>query len=181
MNALTRLVRRLMFAHPQQPLVYVCSNNGVTAAVRGEDYDRALIQLRKDRSKKFKLNNGTLSDRWNESAVYPSFPVVYPQFLFSNKLPEYSRSASFRIGSIAELQEILKDCAVEYHQFWIQPIQSGSRRLNIVDCTWEQVHPEYRPGMSQIPVSNVVWSLQQATDYLHGKPVYYWNDGYVMA
>jgi len=102
MSTLKRLFRRIWDAYPKEPLVYVCSHNGVTGVVRAVDFDDEVRRMRR-----LFRREGRPQD-----AVRPQ---VNPVFLFSDKT-SLSRSF-FRVGTLDDLKQILEGCAVEQRTF----------------------------------------------------------------
>ncbi len=93
------------------PLVYLCVNNGVTAVVRAEDFDRELLRVRRSRYNRSKLSHAALAWR----------PVVeMPIFLYSNLGEGNDR----RDGNMDDLEMVVKDYAVEYREFYVPAIHS---------------------------------------------------------
>jgi len=158
MRSLKKWFRRLWDKFPSQPLLYVCSHNGVTGVVRAEDFDDE-VRLMRQEFEKNKWPDYCLRD-WE---VRPVRPQVWPIFLFSDKDPG---SRSFRVGTLKELYKILEGCRIEERSFELPPLNApGMARAG------------YHGGWNEIGRENsrhVKWSLNQAETYFHGGEISYW-------
>ncbi len=162
MHSLMKLFRRLWDIYPKEPLVYICTHNGVTGVVGAEAYDDEIRRMRRQFKKK-----GWPSDRLGRElwSLCPVRPQVYPIFLFSDKNPSPSRS--FRVGTMFEMAGILKGCRVEERTFELPPLNApGSTRFGYYD-SWEEIGRENTRHRR--------WTLDQARMYLNGGTIFTYN------
>ncbi len=150
---LKKLIQKFWDKYPNKPLVYVCTHNGVTGAVCADDFDTEIRRMRKN----FKKNG------W-ENAVWPIRPQVYPIFLFSDKNVS---ERSFRVGSLKQLSELLKDCAVEFRDFELPPLNAPGSTPYGYYGQFEQVGREN--------TRHRVWTLEQAETCLKGGQIFTYN------
>lgn len=131
---------KLWNRYPARALIYVCNNNGVIGAVRAEDYDKEIRRMRKE----FAMN------RW---PTVPVRPQVYPVFLFSNN----ESKTCMTCGNEENLKNILINCAVEFRDFVIPPINGGPVDL------------DYFGGYENVAFDSKFpsWSIVTARKYLH--------------
>jgi hypothetical protein len=95
-------------------MLYICSHNGVTGVIRADEFDDNI------RTKRSELN------RWGWMGLEPLRPKFHYRsiFLFTDKTkPEVHQV----IGGLGELRGLLSDCAVEYRDFELPPIQAHIR------------------------------------------------------
>jgi len=143
-------LRNWIRAYPKQPLIYVCTHNGVTGVVRAEDFDNEILRMRRE----FTKNMWPVEPLGWE--IRPVRPQVYPVFLFSDKNPQ----RSFRVGTLAEMTGILKGCCVEERNFELPPLNApGMAKLGYYG-SWEEVGREN--------TRHRVWTLKQAHTHLSG-------------
>jgi hypothetical protein len=147
MSTLKSLLRRFWDLYPQRPLIYVCSHNGVTGAVRAEDYDDEIRSMRKVFKKK----------GWPQSPVRPR---VYPVFLFSDANPP---KQNFRTGTLADLKRIIDGlvCAVEYREFELPPLRGPG-------FTSHDYFGASFVSFSNLGYAHRAWTVEQAEKHLHG-------------
>ncbi len=148
MSTLKKLFRRIWDAYPKEPLVYLCSHNGVTGVVRAEDFDDEVRRMRR---------LFVVHIRCKGEPQRMVRPQVYPVFLFSDKTPS---SRSFRVGTLDDLKQVLKNCVIEPRIFEVPP-------MNIPGFT-----PfGYLGMMEEVGRENSrlhIWTLEQARAYLYG-------------
>lgn len=151
MSSLKRLFRKLWDVYPNEPLVYICSHNGVTGAVRAEDFDDEVRRMR-----------GFFRKKGKPSGVVR--PQVYPVFLFSDKTPS---SRSFRVGTLDDLKLILESCAVEHRTFELPPLNAPGMTPYGYFGVMEEIGREN--------TRHRLWSRAQAHNYLHGGAISTYN------
>ncbi len=106
MRTLKKLIKWFWDMYPRQPLVYICTHNGVTGAVSAQDFDDEIRSMRR----MFKQHG------WPKEPVRPR---VWPVFLFSDKTPG---KINFRVGTMAEMKDMLTHCVMEYRDFELPPL-----------------------------------------------------------
>ena len=148
------MFRRLWDAYPEEPLVYMCSHNGVTGIVRAEDFDDEVRKMRRQfRNEKRKLTREVR-------------PQVNPVFLFSDNNSRWVQS--FRVGMIKELKEILDGCSVEQRVFDLPLLRApGSTFYGYNGATQEIREICSRVGSSFGP-RYFVYRPDEIYAYLHG-------------
>ncbi len=95
-----------------RPFVYICQNNGVTAVVRADVFDRELRKRRKTKKMAIATCGGVEGIRVCRN--------ILPVFRFSNRKP--SKPVDLRNGSIKELNQILDGCLIEKKDFEFQEL-----------------------------------------------------------
>ncbi len=137
-----KLLRKFWDRYPKIPLIYICSRNGVTGAVRADDFDDEVRSMRKSF---VRLN-------WPIRTVRPQ---VYPVFLFSDKsLPE----RNYRVAPLIGLKEISKYCVVEFRDFELPPITAKGFTPHGYFGELEM--------MGREGTRHRIWTLRQAAAYL---------------
>lgn len=135
--------------YPEEPLVYVCSHNGVTGVVRADDFDNEVRRMRKFFRQKRGFHRPVR--RWPYSPIRPQ---VYPISLFSDMTPT---KRNLLTGTLGDLRKMLEECVAEERSFYVPPLSAPG---------WPPNSYLGRVGDAAPNAQYRKWTSRQAKEYL---------------